>query len=534
MTNLPRLLAVLVSFAAALAAFVVLRGPEPAAPAPAVAAAARAAGSTDAEIARLQAAVRADPRDVAPRVALAGAYLQQARETGDPGFYSRADGLLRAALARRPGEPDALVASAGLALSRHDFRRALELARRARAARPEALAPYPALVDALVELGRFRAAERALQRMVDAKPTLAGYARVSYLRELHGDLDGAAAAMRRAIAAGGPARESVAAVQALLGGIELARGRPGAARAAYRAALAGVPGYPAAEAGLARLDAARGDLRGAIRRWRALAGRLPLPEYVLGLGEAELAAGRASGRAPRPRPDRRRAAAARGRRRGHRQRARALRGRPRLAAAGAWRSRGAHGGPLRACARPTRSAGRSRAAAGPQRACAGRGARWRSAAAIPLFRHHAGMRGAGGRSRGRGARAAADRARARPRGLAVAGRAGTTGTRRRARDETTADPRCGARGGGAARPGRTGGGASARQLLRQPPDRGVDLGGSGRRPLRARPGRDPHVPRARDGRRGGAAPQAGGGRAAAGADGRRARGRAAAGRRSRC
>ena len=144
MTNLPRLpLAALLSFAAALAAFVVLRGPEPATPAPAIATAARAAGSTDAEIARLQSAVRADPRAGAPRVALAAAYLQKARETGDPGFYSRADGLLRAALARRPGEPDALVASAGLALSRHDFRRGLELARRARAARPEALAPYP-------------------------------------------------------------------------------------------------------------------------------------------------------------------------------------------------------------------------------------------------------------------------------------------------------------------------------------------------------------------------------------------------------
>ncbi len=292
MTALPRLIVVLASFAAALAAFAVLRGPEPTTPAPALAAAARPGQVTDAEIARLQSAVRSDPRAVDARVGLADAYLQKARETGDPSLYTRADGLLRAALARRPGDAGALVASAGLALSRHDFRAGLELARRARAARPRLLAPYPALVDALVELGRFGAAERTLQRMVDAKPTLAGYARVSYLRELHGDLDGAAAAMRRAVAAGGPARESVAAVQTLLGGLELARGRPRAAARAQHAAVAAVPGYPAAEAGLARLDAARGDLGTAIRRWRALAERLPLPEYVLGLAEAELAAGR--------------------------------------------------------------------------------------------------------------------------------------------------------------------------------------------------------------------------------------------------
>jgi tetratricopeptide (TPR) repeat protein len=289
-----RLLTIFVSFAAALGAFLLLRGSAPptkAAGAPALATP-RAPAGTDADIARLQTAVRADPRAISPRVALASAYQQKVRETGDPGFYVRADRLLRAALAERPGDFDALVASAGLALSRHDFHAGLRLARRARAARPAALAPYPALVDGLVELGRFGAAERVLQRLVDAKPTLAAYARVSYLRELHGDIDGAADAMRRAVAAGGPTRESVAAVQAVLGGLELARGRPAAARSAHRAALAAVPGYPAAEAGLARLSAAGGDLGGAIRRWRALVERLPLPEYVLGLGEAELAAGR--------------------------------------------------------------------------------------------------------------------------------------------------------------------------------------------------------------------------------------------------
>ena len=169
---------------------------------------------------------------------------------------------------------------------------ASQLARRARAARPGALAPAPLIVDALVELGRFGAAERELQRLVDTKPTLAGYARVSYLRELHGDLGGAVAAMRRAVAAGGAGRESTASVQALLGGLELARGNLAAAGRAQRAALAAVPGYPAALAGLARLAAARGDLDAAGRRWQALATRLPLPEYVVALGETRLAQGR--------------------------------------------------------------------------------------------------------------------------------------------------------------------------------------------------------------------------------------------------
>jgi tetratricopeptide (TPR) repeat protein len=291
-----RTLAVLLTFAAALAAFAALRGAEPASPTAEArgiaSAASRPVADTDAEIARLQQVVRDAPRDAAARVGLAGAYLQKVRETGDPAFYDRADGLLREALARKPGDPDALVASAGVALSRHDFRRGLALARRARTARPEALAAYPSIVDALVELGRFGAAERTLQRLVDAKPGLASYARISYFRELHGDLAGAVAAMRLAISAGGPSRETVANVQSLLGTLELARGRTRVAESAHRAALAALPGYPAAEAGLARAAAARGDLPGAIRRWRALSRRLPLPEYVIGLGEAQLAAGR--------------------------------------------------------------------------------------------------------------------------------------------------------------------------------------------------------------------------------------------------
>src|SRR4029079_317177 len=42
----------------------------------------------------------------------------------------------------------------------------------------------------------------------------------------------------------------------------------------------------------AKVEAARGDLSGAIRRLRGVVERLPLPQYVVALGETELAAGR--------------------------------------------------------------------------------------------------------------------------------------------------------------------------------------------------------------------------------------------------
>jgi len=248
--------------------------------------------TTDGRIAVLQAAIRGSRQAEKPYTQLGIAYLQKARETSDPAFYSRAEVALGRALSRNKKDADAVVGLANLALARHDFATGLDLARRARRLQPTALAAYPPLVDALVELGRYEPAARALQRFVDRKPGLPAYARVSYFRELHGDLDGAVEAMKLAVAAASGVPEATASAQALLGHLEFTRGRTSAARRAYDAALAAFPSHAPAQLGLARLDAADGDLTAASRRLQALVDRLPLPEYVVALGEVELAAGR--------------------------------------------------------------------------------------------------------------------------------------------------------------------------------------------------------------------------------------------------
>ena len=250
------------------------------------------ARSSDARIASLQMAIGDGTSRPGPYAALGDAYLQKARETFDPSYYARADTALREALRRDPREAGALTAMGVLANARHDFPAAVRFGERARTAAPNAVKPYGVIVDALVELGRFDAAEQALQRMVDLKPNLDSYARVSYFRELHGDTTGAIEAMRLAASAGGDARENLAYVQTLLGNLELARGEVGAARGAYSLALSRYPEYVPAQAGLARAAAARGDLAAAIRRYERVVERLPLPEYAVALAEAELAAGR--------------------------------------------------------------------------------------------------------------------------------------------------------------------------------------------------------------------------------------------------
>ena len=245
---------------------------------------------TDERIAGLQARIRAG--GAAAYAELGAAYLQKVRENGDAAFYPKAQDAFRRAARRDPKDLAAAIGQGTLALARHDFREALMLARRARRLAPEAASPFPVLVDALMELGRYDEAGAALQEFVDRKPGLPAYARVSYFRELRGDLPGALGAMELAASAGSATPEGLAYVKSLQGTLELNQGRLARAAAAYRAALRAQPAFAPAQVGLARVAAARGRLSEAIGGLRRVVDRLPLPEYVIALGEAELAAGR--------------------------------------------------------------------------------------------------------------------------------------------------------------------------------------------------------------------------------------------------
>jgi tetratricopeptide (TPR) repeat protein len=244
-------------------------------------------------VADFQRAVRAAPESGAAYAGLGDAYLARARETGDPGFYSRAERAFDAALRRSPDDLGALIGAGTLAGLRHDFGLQLRLGRRAVARAPELARPYTAVADAQIELGRYGAAAETIQLLVDRKPGLASYARASYFRELSGDVAGAVEAMRLAASAGGTP-ENVAYVQALIGDLELTRSRTAAARAAYTASLRSLPGYPAGLVGLARADAAGGSLGKAAARLRRAAERLPLPRTLTLLAEVEAARGDAA------------------------------------------------------------------------------------------------------------------------------------------------------------------------------------------------------------------------------------------------
>jgi tetratricopeptide (TPR) repeat protein len=285
----------LVAFAGLLAVLTLVNGSSAPPPTPAVEDGSgdlAARGDTAALIEGLRDAARAAPTDAEAQTALGDAYYQRSRETGDRSFYARANRAYDAALASDPESFTALAGQATVALARHRFADGLVLARRAHRLAPAVVAPYAALVDGLIETGRYEAAGRALERMVGLKPNLAAYSRISYFRELHGDLPGAAQALRLAISAGSGTVEGSAYIRSLLGDFEAIRGNYGAAELAYREAVAIAPKFGGALSGLALLRAGRGELGPAIDALRSQLGNPPSPDALIEVGEIEQVAGR--------------------------------------------------------------------------------------------------------------------------------------------------------------------------------------------------------------------------------------------------
>jgi tetratricopeptide (TPR) repeat protein len=241
--------------------------------------------AVDGTVAALQVRLRQVPGDWRAQATLGLAYVQQARITADPSYYPKAQGMLQASLTTQPRDnADALVGLAALAAARHNFSTALDFAERARALEPYDANVHGVVGDALVELGRYQGAFDAYQKMVDLRPDTASLARVSYARELLGDVRGAIAAMRQARTfASSPSDRAWTSFQ--LGELFFGQGWLNPAASAYREGTKHDPTYVPSFAGLAKVAWARGDIQRAIVGYEDVVERLPAPEYVIALGD---------------------------------------------------------------------------------------------------------------------------------------------------------------------------------------------------------------------------------------------------------
>ena len=216
-------------------------------------------------------ALRLNPQDFEARLKLAECFIQEARVTGEhPHYYPAAmemvEGVIRGLETKTTPnikEKDllfrALSHKASIQLSLHDFAAAKTTAEMAIALNPYNAYILGCLVDAHVELGQYAKAVEVCDKMVSVRPDLRSYARVSYLREIHGDPKGAIQAMEMAVSAGYPGYEQTEWARLQLGQMHEKYGDDKQAEMQYKMALEFRPNYPFALGALAGLESKKGN-----------------------------------------------------------------------------------------------------------------------------------------------------------------------------------------------------------------------------------------------------------------------------------
>jgi pentatricopeptide repeat protein len=209
--------------------------------------------------------IQQDANDADAKIKLALVFIQEARVTGEHGhYYQAALNILDNALRQEKKLTTdqlflALSTKAGVELSLHQFDKALSTAMEAIKLNTYNAQIYGVLVDAYVELGQYDKAVAMADKMVSIRPDLRSYARVSYLRQIHGDVNGAIEAMKLAVGAGYPPYEETAWARYQLGKLYESHDKYDEANREYLQILLDRPEYPFAIAALGDLAKRNGD-----------------------------------------------------------------------------------------------------------------------------------------------------------------------------------------------------------------------------------------------------------------------------------
>src|SRR5260370_11719606 len=242
-----------------------------------------------------QKAIEKDGNRYQPYNELALALARRARETSDDSYYLKAEGALRKSFELSPENLEGQKVQVWILLGKHEFAKALKLANALNQRVPDDVLIYGFLVDANVELGNYPQAEKAAQWMLDIRPgNVPGLTRAAYLRELFGDLDGAADLFRSAYqqvqATEVEDRAWMLTQQAHL---RLVTGAVDEAEQILRQALELFPNYHYALGNLARVYSAKGEEPKAIALLRQRYEQAAHPENAYALAESLQRAGRA-------------------------------------------------------------------------------------------------------------------------------------------------------------------------------------------------------------------------------------------------
>jgi tetratricopeptide (TPR) repeat protein len=152
----------------------------------------------------------------------------------------------------------ALLNKGSVLLSLHQFQEAKKIGEEALALNPHSANAYGVVIDANVETGNYQKAVEYADKMVSIRPDLRSYSRISYLREIYGQVQGAIDAMKLAVAAGYPGTEQTEWARLTLGNLYERYGKADSALMQYQMSLAYRPNYPFAMGAMASHYALQG------------------------------------------------------------------------------------------------------------------------------------------------------------------------------------------------------------------------------------------------------------------------------------
>ncbi len=235
-----------------------------------------------------------DSLDVFSLTSIAIEHMQRARETGDVSELTLAESALKKSLEIRTNDNyEGVALLAAVSVTKHDFARGLDLAQQAIPQKPKEAYAYGALGDADMGLGRYDDADVAFEKVVTIQPDLSAFGRRALLFTVRGRLDEAEKSWRDAISRseGDGVAEHAAWAYSQLANLEFAEGKIDDAGADYQRSLDIFPGYVHALAGIGRVAASKQDWPTAIDYYTRAINRIPLPEYVIALGDVYAASG---------------------------------------------------------------------------------------------------------------------------------------------------------------------------------------------------------------------------------------------------
>ncbi|MCB0520245.1 MAG: tetratricopeptide repeat protein [Lewinellaceae bacterium] len=242
-----------------------------------------------------------DPNAKEPWLNLAEVFILEARVTGEhPHYYPAALQVLDEMLSKNFDPKDmrdmdlkfrGLSDKASVELSLHEFAKALETGKQAVEINPHNAAVYGVLVDANVELGQYEEAVKMADKMVSIRPDLRSYSRVSYLREIYGDVNGSIEAMDMAVKAGAPGTDQTAWTRLTLGNLYKHYGKDKEAEMQYLIILEERPDYPFALAALGNIETERKNYTKALDYLQKAAAIIPEVSFYEGMAKVYKATG---------------------------------------------------------------------------------------------------------------------------------------------------------------------------------------------------------------------------------------------------